>query len=138
MSRVYRIWKNSDSYDTVPYGPLCIEALTCRRPPRARTEIALQADVLCGLSTCRCRPLAFPAILHPSEPPSSREEETPRCTRFSRLRNGKRKREIGISFLLLARGVANLLNFYTITFLFEKNCFDFFADSCPSRVRTKV
>lgn len=36
------------------YGPPCIEALTCRRPPRARTEIALQADVLCGLSTCRC------------------------------------------------------------------------------------
>lgn len=36
------------------YDPPCIEALTCRRPPRARTEIALQADVLCGLSTCRC------------------------------------------------------------------------------------
>lgn len=44
----------SNDVCTILYGPPCIEALTCRRPPRARTEIALQADVLCGLSTCRC------------------------------------------------------------------------------------
>lgn len=88
LPRVYR--KNSDSYDTIPYGPLCIEAVTCRRPPRARTEIALQADVLCGLSTCRCSPCFSRDPASFSEPPSSREE-TPRARDSRDCDNGKRK-----------------------------------------------
>lgn len=83
---IYR--KNCDSYDTIPYGPLCIEAVTCRRPPRARTEIALQADVLCGLSTCRCSPRFSRDPASFSEQRSSREE-APRD--FRDCDNGKRR-----------------------------------------------
>lgn len=83
---IYR--KNCDSYDTIPYGPLCIEAVTCRRPPRARTEIALQADVLCGLSTCRCSPRFSRDPASFSEQRSSREE-APRD--FRDCDNGKKK-----------------------------------------------
>lgn len=83
---IYR--KNCDSYDTIPYGPLCIEAVTCRRPPRARTEIALQADVLCGLSTCRCSPRFSRDPASFSEQRSSREE-APRD--FRDCDNGKKR-----------------------------------------------
>lgn len=128
---MYRIWKNSDSYDTVPYGPLCIEALTCRRPPRARTEIALQADVLCGLSTCRCRPLAFPAILHPSEPPSSREEETPRLHEiFAIAEREEKKRNRNFFFTSRERGGQSFKFLYNYIFIREK-LFRFFHRFVP-------
>lgn len=57
----------------------------------------------------------------------SRGGDTPLHEIFALLRNRKRKREIGISFLLLARGVANLLNFYTI----REKLFRFFRRFVP-------
>lgn len=120
LPRVYR--KNSDSYDTIPYGPLCIEAVTCRRPPRARTEIALQADVLCGLSTCRCSPCFSRDPASFSEPPSSREE-TPRARDSRDCDNGKRKSSRNTVSFFTSRerrggnkieGWSIFLNFYAI------------------------
>lgn len=70
---------------------LYIKALTCRRPPRARTEIALQPDVLCGLSACRCSAdrLLFPRFYILLCTILARG--VPSCARFSRLRNRKGK-----------------------------------------------